>query len=342
MSKLASIARIGGLGLALTATTAFAGPTLDTIQSRGELQCGVSTGTSIGKSFLDDTGKWSGFEVEFCRAVAAAILGDPEKVDFVPLEFRNAFTALSAANVDLLARSATWTYSRDSDLGLDWAGVYLYDGQGFLVSRDAGIDNVAGLDGAAICVTAGTTTELNLADYFRGNGIGYTPIVVNSPDQSTANLEAGRCDAYTNEVGSLAAYRLGLGEPDNFVLLPDVISREPLGPVVRQDDPHFRDLVAWTLHALVIAELHGVTQDNVAELAKTSDNPELRRLFGAEGEFGAMMGLPNEWAVAAVSAVGNYGELFERTLGMQSPVDMARGQNRLWTDGGLLFAPPVR
>jgi len=321
---------------------AMAGTTLDAVKSRGELNCGVSTGTSIGKSTLDDKGDWTGFEADFCRAVAAAILGDGTKVNFVPLEFKNAFASLQSGSVDMLARSATETLSRDTEMSLEWAGTYIYDGQGFLVSKESGINSAGELSGASICVTSGTTTELNLADYFRSNGMEYTPITVSSPDQSIANLESGRCDAYTNEVGGLASYRLGLSDPDAYKILPDVISKEPLGPVVREDDQQFEDVVEWTRNALVIAEEFGVTQANVAEMATSTDKPELRRFLGAEGEFGAKMGLPNDWAVKIIETTGNYGELFERTLGSKSKANIERGVNRLWSQGGLLYAPPVR
>ncbi|MCB1465991.1 MAG: amino acid ABC transporter substrate-binding protein [Rhizobiaceae bacterium] len=325
-----------------TPLTVHAGVTIDAIKQRGELNCGVSTGTSIGKSTLDDQGNWTGFEADFCRAVAAALLSDGTKVNFVPLEFKNAFASLKSSSVDMLARSATWTFSRDNDLAFEWAGVYLYDGQGFLVSKASGVTEAAQLSGASICVTSGTTTELNLADYFRTNNLDYTPITVSSPDQSTANLEAGRCDAYTNEVGGLASYRLGLSEPENYVILPDIISKEPLGPVVRQDDPLFEDIVEWTLYALIIGEEFGITQANAAEMATTSTKPEVKRFLGAEGDFGAMMGVTNDWAVNVISAVGNYEELFERTLGSKSRANIERGRNKLWSEGGLLYAPPVR
>lgn len=338
-TKIALLA--AGSALLLPAA-AVAGPTLDAIKGRGELNCGVSTGTSIGKSTLDDQGNWTGFEADFCRAVAAAILGDGAKVNFVPLEFKNAFTSLQSGSVDMLARSATWTMSRDTEFALEWAGIYIYDGQGFLVSNASGITSAKELAGASICVTSGTTTELNLADYFRTNGMDYTPITVSSPDQSIANLESARCDAYTNEVGGLASYRLGLSEPDAYTILADVISKEPLGPVVREDDQQFEDVVEWTRNALIIAEEFGVTQANVVEMAATTEKPELRRFLGAEGEFGAKLGIPNDWAVKTIQTTGNYGELFERTLGSNSKANIARGVNTLWSQGGLLYAPPVR
>lgn len=340
--KIVNLCTLTAVACAVLPLPVEAGTTLNSVVERGELNCGVSTGTSIGKSTLDDEGNWTGFEADFCRAVAAAALGEDAKVNFVPLEFKNAFASLQSSSVDMLARSATWTFSRDHDLAFEWAGIYIYDGQGFLVSKDSGITDASQLSGAAICVTSGTTTELNLADYFRSNGMDYTPITMSSPDQSTANLEAGRCDAYTNEVGGLASYRLGLSDPDNYIILPDIISKEPLGPVVRQDDPEFEDVVEWTLYALIIAEEFGVTSDNVSEMAASSSQPEVRRFLGAEGDFGKMMGVENDWAVQVISAVGNYEELYERNLGSQSKANIDRGRNRLWSDNGLLYAPPVR
>lgn len=340
--KKASLWVLSTAACAALSLPASAGTTFDSVIKRGELNCGVSTGTSIGKSTLDNEGRWTGFEADFCRAVAAAALGKDAEVNFVPLEFKNAFASLQSSSVDMLARSATWTFSRDHDLAFEWAGIYIYDGQGFLVNKDSGITEASQLSGAAICVTSGTTTELNLADYFRTNSMDYTPITMSSPDQSTANLEAGRCDAYTNEVGGLASYRLGLSYPDNYIILPDIISKEPLGPVVRQDDPEFEDLVEWTLYALIIAEEFGITSENVSEMATSSSHPEVRRFLGAEGDFGKMMGVENDWAVQVISAVGNYEELYERNLGSKSEANIDRGRNKLWSDGGLLYAPPVR
>jgi general L-amino acid transport system substrate-binding protein len=293
-------------------------------------------------STLDDQGNWNGLEVDFCRAVAAAILGDGDSVRFTPLEFKNAFAALQSGSVDMLARSATWTFSRDSELQFDWAGVYIYDGQGFLVRKDLGVASIAELDGASICVTGGTTTELNMADFFRANGLDYTPIVANGREQHYANLEARRCDAYTNERGGLAASRLALSEPDDYMILDQIISKEPLGPIVRQDDPLFRDIAAWTLNVLVSAEEFGVTQANVARMAQNPENPEVGRMLGATGDFGAKLGLANDWAVKVVAAGGNYGEIFDRNLGAGSPVGLARGFNALWRDGGLMYSPPIR
>ncbi len=332
------------LGATLLAAPAIAQetPTVDAIKARDALICGVSTGTSIGMSTLDDAGNWAGLEVDYCRAVAAAILGDGSKLNFTPLEFKNAFAALQSSSVDILARSATWTFTRDSELRFDYAGVYIYDGQGFLVTKDSGIGNIADLDGASICVVSGTTTELNMADYFRANGLEYKPIVGSAREQLVANLEAGRCDALTNERGGLAATRLAFSNPDDYVVLDEIISKEPLGPIVRQDDPLFRDIAAWTLNILISAEEQGITQANVADMAGSSKNPEVGRMLGKTGEFGAKLGLANDWAVSVISAVGNYGEIFDRNLGLGSPVKLERGVNALWTDGGLMYSPPIR
>lgn len=318
------------------------GAAVDAIRQKGELACGVSTGASPGMSTLDDRGNWSGFEVDFCRAVSAAVLGDAGKVRFVPLEFRNAFAALRSGAVDMLARSATWTFLRDTELRFDVPGIYLYDGQGFLVRKSLNVASARELDGATICVSSGTTTELNLADWFRANRLRYTPVVSAAREQNIANLESGRCDAYTNERGGLAANRAALPKPDEYVVLPDVISKEPLGPYVRQDDPRFRDIVAWTLHALVAAEEFGVTSANVGEAVKGHPSPEVGRMLGRSGEFGAKLDLPNDWAVKAIAAVGNYGEMFDRNLGEGSRIGLDRGPNRLWSRGGLLYAPPFR
>ncbi|AWC23164.1 amino acid ABC transporter substrate-binding protein [Aminobacter sp. P9b] len=331
-----------GLGILATPALAGEGDRVNAIKSRGELVCGTSTGTTIGLSTLDASGKWAGLEIDYCRAVAAAMFGDATKVKFAPLEFKNAFAALQSGSVDMLARAAAWTYSRDTEMKFDYAGVYMYDGQGFLVKKSLGVSKLAELGGASVCVSAGTTSELNLSDYFRSNGLEYTPIVANSREQNLANLEAGRCDAYTNERGGLAASRLGLGAPDDYVILEEIISKEPLGPIVQQDDPAFRDIASWTLFTLIAAEEKGITSANVAEMAASSENPEIQRMLGKTGDFGAKLGLANDWVVKVISSVGNYGEIFDRNLGNGSPVKLARGQNELWSNGGLLYAPPVR
>jgi len=332
------------LGSAIGAQMASAaeGDTVAAVKQRGVLNCGVSTGGSTGMSTLDDKGNWNGFEVDFCHAIAAGLLNDPAKVKFVPLEFKNAFAALQTGAVDVLARTASWTYSRDTELHFDFAGVYIYDGQGFLVSKKLGIKSAKELNGATICVAAGSTSELNLADWFRTNKLTYTPVVGSNREQSQANLEAGRCDAYSNEVSGLASSRTALKNPDEFIILPEVISKEPLGPIVRQDDPRFKDIVAWTLYALIAAEEFGITSKNVDNFLATSENPEVQRMLGKTGGFGAKIGLEENWIASAIKARGNYGEIWERNVGVRSPMKLARGQNALWSQGGLLYAPPFR
>lgn len=326
-----------GLGSA-----AFGGVTQDAVRARGVLNCGTSTGSTVGLSTLDDAGNWQGMDVDLCRAVAAAVLGDARKIDFIPLEFKNAFAALQSGKVDMLARAASYTFTRDTELGLDVAGIYMYDGQGFLVRKSLGVTSALALDGASICVTSGTTTELNLADYFRSNAMSYTPIVAKGRAEHQANLEAGRCDAYTNERGGLAASRTALSEPSAFEILPEVISKEPLALYVRQDDAQWKDVVGWTFNALIIAEEFGLTQANVGTQARDAKHPEVQRLLGMSGDFGAKIGLPDDWAVRAIAAVGNYGEMFSRNVGATSVVALDRGLNRLWRDGGLIYAPPFR
>lgn len=325
-----------------TIPQAAQGDTVNAIKQRGELNCGVSTGVSTGMSTLDNVGNWKGMEVEFCQAVAAAILGDAKKVKFVPLEFRAAFTTLQSGAADILARTATWSFSRDSLLNLDWAGVYMYDGQGFMVSKKLGAKSGRDLNGASVCVSAGTTSELNLADYYRANRMAYTAITGATREQNQQNLESGRCDVYSNERGGLAASRTAMKNPDDWEILPDVFSKEPLGPTVRQDDPRFRDIVAWVLNIIISAEEFGITRANVVEMSQNSPNPEVQRMLGKTGEFGKMLDLPNDWAIKIIQTTGNYGELYERNLGSGSPIKLARGLNSLWSNGGLLYSPPFR
>ncbi|SFC82321.1 general L-amino acid transport system substrate-binding protein [Bosea sp. CRIB-10] len=343
MKKLTIVlAALAFAGAATNTAGAADGDTVKAIKARGELLCGVSTGVSTGMSTLDNQGNWKGMEVEFCRGLAAAVLGDPSKVKFVPLEFRVAFTTLQSGAADILARTATWSYSRDTSLNLDWAGVYMYDGQGFMVAKKLGAKSGKELNGASICVSAGTTSELNLADYFRANNLKFTAITGSTREQNQQNLEAGRCDAYSNERGGLAASRTAMKNPDDWVILPDVFSKEPLGPTVRQDDARFRDIVAWTLNIIVAAEEFGITRANVSELTKTSTNPEVQRMLGKSGEFGKMLGLEQDWAAKVIATTGNYAELYDRNLGNGSPIKLERGLNSLWSNGGLLYSPPFR
>ncbi|TNC46600.1 amino acid ABC transporter substrate-binding protein [Rubellimicrobium rubrum] len=332
---------LGTLTLAGLAGVAQAA-TLDDVRGRDALNCGVNPGLT-GFAAPDASGKWQGFDVDFCRAVAAATLGDPEKVNYIPLSGETRFTALAAGEVDVLARNSTWTYSRDTDLNLDFPAVNYYDGQGFLVPRALGVTSAKELDGATVCIQTGTTTELNLADFFRVNGITYEPVPIANDAEGRQQYLAGACDTYTTDASGLASVRTTFETPDDHIILPEIISKEPLGPAVRHGDNDWADIVRWTFNALVAAEELGVTSANVAEMAAApTENPEINRLLGTEGEFGAMMGLEPQWAVQAIQAGGNYGEIFERNLGEATPIGLARGLNAQWTQGGLLYTPPFR
>lgn len=331
----------GVVAAAAFSVPAHAGATLDAVVKKGFVQCGVSDGLP-GFSYTDEKGQYKGIDVDVCRAVAAALFGDANKVRFSPLTAKERFTALQSGEVDILSRNTTWTSSRDSAMGLNFAGVTYYDGQGFLVSTKLGVKSAKELDGASVCIQSGTTTELNLTDYFRATGMKYTPITYDKSDETVKALEAGRCDVLTSDQSQLYAQRIKLANPDQYVVLPEVISKEPLGPVVRHGDDEWFDIVKWTLFGLVNAEELGLTAANVEEQAKSSTNPDVRRLLGAEGEFGKDLKLPKDWAVQMVKQVGNYGEMFERNVGQGSELKIARGQNALWNAGGLQYAPPVR
>ncbi|WP_420794881.1 amino acid ABC transporter substrate-binding protein [Hahella chejuensis] len=314
--------------------------TLDAVKKKGFVQCGVSTGLP-GFSNPDDKGNWMGLDVDLCRAVAAATLGDASKVKYIPLTAKERFTALQSGEIDLLSRNTTWTLTRDGSLGLNFAGVNYYDGQGFLVSKDLGVKSAKELDGAAVCIQAGTTTELNLADYFREFGMKYQPVVFDTSDQTVKGFEAGRCDVLTSDQSQLYALRIQLSNPDKAMVLPEVISKEPLGPVVRQGDDQWFNIVKWSLFAAITAEELGVSSDNVDKM-KSSTNPNVQRLLGAEAGQGKNLGLDDTWAFNIVKQVGNYGEMFERNVGKSSPLGIERGLNALWTKGGLQYAPPIR
>jgi L-glutamine-binding protein/L-glutamate-binding protein/L-aspartate-binding protein/L-asparagine-binding protein len=332
---------LGALAAAgLTAGIASAA-TLDDVKARGVLNCGVNTGL-VGFAAPDANGNWSGFDVALCKSIAAAVFGDPSKVKYVPTTGQTRFTALASGEVDVLVRNTTWTFSRDTDLKMDFAGVNYYDGQGFMVHKDSGITSAKELDGASVCIQTGTTTELNLADYFKANGMSYQPIAIDSNAEGEQQYIAGACDAYTTDASGLAATRAAFADPDNHIILPEIISKEPLGPAVRHGDSQWFDIVKWTLYALIAAEEYGVTSANVEELAKGTENPEVNRLLGVEGGLGAMTGLPNDWAVHAIKAGGNYGEIFAATIGESTPIGLARGLNAQWTQGGLLYAMPFR
>ena len=329
----------------LTAAALVAGyasaTTLEDVQARGALNCGVSTGVN-GFSAPDANGVWQGFDVAVCRAVAAAVLGDPMAVNFVPTTGQTRFTALASGEIDMLARNTTWTLSRDVDLGFTFVGVNYYDGQGFMVNRNLGVSSATELDGATVCIQTGTTTELNLADYFRINNMTYEPVPIETNAEAQQQYLAGACDVYTTDASGLAATRATFEDPSAHVLLPEIISKEPLGPLVRHGDNDWGDIVRWTLYALIAAEEYGVSSTNVEELSKGTDNPEINRLLGTEGALGEMMGLENDWAKKAIMAEGNYGEIFSKNIGEETSIGLARGLNAQWTDGGLMYAPPFR
>jgi general L-amino acid transport system substrate-binding protein len=320
---------------------AEAGETLDAIKAKGFIQCGVSTGLA-GFSNPDDAGNWSGLDVDVCRAVAAALFGDPDAVRYTPLTGTERFTALQSGEVDLLSRNTTWTLTRDSALGLDFTGVTYYDGQGFMVPESLGVQSALELDGASVCVQTGTTTELNLADYFRANNMSYSPVVFERLEEVRTAYDQGRCDAYTTDQSGLYAERTVLSNPDDHIILPEVISKEPLGPVVRHGDNEWGDVVRWSLAAMVEAEEFGVDSQNVDDQKATSTNPGVRRLLGVEGEMGQGLGLPMDWGYNIIKLVGNYGEIFEANVGQGTPLKIERGLNALWNQGGLQYAMPVR
>lgn len=331
----------GVVATTLIAAAAATAGTLDDVKSRGELRCGVHTGLT-GFGAPDANGAYQGFDVNLCQAVAAAVLGDASKVKYVPTTSETRFTALASGEIEVLIRTSTWTFSRDNDLKLNFVTVNYYDGQGFMVRKDLGVDSVKGLDGATICVQTGTTTELNVADYFRANGITYKPVPIADDAEGQRKYLAGGCDAYTTDASSLASVRASLPNPDDYIVLPEIISKEPLGPVVRDEDGQWADVIAWVYYALVAAEEFGITKANVADMAANSTSPEVRRILGTEGEMGKMLGLDNAWAARAIAVSGNYGEIFDANLGAGSSLKISRGLNDLWSKGGLQYAPPFR
>ena len=332
---------VTGLAAGFAAADAHSGGTLGEVQARGALNCGVTTGL-VGFAAPDANGEWQGFDVDVCRAVAAAVLDDPSAVNFVPTTGQTRFTALASGEIDLLARNTTWTFSRDVDLRFEFVGINYYDGQGFMVPRDLGVASALELDGATVCIQTGTTTELNLADFFSSNNMSYEPVPIETNAEAQQQYLAGACDVYTTDASGLAATRATFEDPAAHVVLPEIISKEPLGPLVRHGDNEWGDIARWTLNALIAAEELGVTSANVAELAGGTENPEINRLLGTEGALGEMLGLDNDWAQRAIAAVGNYGESFERNIGENSAIGLSRGLNAQWTDGGLLYAPPFR
>jgi len=328
----------GFVAAALVAGAAAAG-TLDTVKARGQLVCGSNPGLA-GFALADDKGVYKGLDVDECRAIAAAIFNDPTKVKFLPINAKDRPTILASGEIDVLIRNTTWTMSRETG-GMFFTGVNYYDGQGFIVHKKLGVDSALKLDGASVCVQQGTTTELNLADYFRAHNMKFEPVVFASDDETVKAYDSGRCDAYTTDASGLYSERLKMTNPDDNVVLPEIISKEPLGPSVRPDDVKWFELVQWTHYALITAEELGVTQANVDEQLK-SDKPDVRRLLGVEGDFGKNLGLEKDWAYRIIKAVGNYGESFERNVGAGSQIKIKRGLNALWTNGGLQYAPPIR
>ncbi|MCK2185146.1 amino acid ABC transporter substrate-binding protein [Halomonas getboli] len=330
---------VAALGLAAASTASAS--TLDEVKERGNLRCGVNVGLS-GFSSPDENGTWQGLDVETCRAVSSAIFGDPEKVVFTPLTAKERFTALQSGEIDMLSRNTTWTATRDNSLGLNFTTTTFYDGQGFMVAKDLGIESLEDLNGASICIQSGTTHELNLADYFPAKGIDINTVTFDTPDQTAQGFASGRCDVLTSDTSQLSALRLQLPDPDSVEILTELISKEPLGPVVRQGDDQWLDIVKWTVFAMVNAEELGVNSGNVDEMQQNPPNPQVARLLGDDGNYGEQMGLQNDWAYDIIAQVGNYGEVFSATVGDDSPLAIGRGMNALWNEGGILYAPPIR
>ncbi len=340
VSSLALAAAIGMGAASGTALAQTSGATLRNIQNAGVVKCGVSPSLA-GFSQPDSAGTWTGIDVDLCRALAAAIFNDPNKVRYSPLSAKDRFTALQSGEVDLLSRVTTWTLQRDTALGLNFAGVNYYDGQGFMVRKSLNVKTARELSGASVCVQTGTTTELNVADYFRTNGMRYEPVVFATADETLKAYESGRCDVFTTDASGVYSQRLSLAKPDDHMVLPDIISKEPLGPVVRHGDDQWFDIVKWTHFAMVTAEELDITKVNLDRMLQ-STNPEIRRVLGVEGNGGEALGLTKDWVVRIVRHVGNYGEVFDRNLGAGSRLGIARGLNALWNKGGLQYAPPIR
>jgi general L-amino acid transport system substrate-binding protein len=336
MKKIAALIALAFLVAAQSASA----QTLKTVKDRGILNCGAN-GTLAGFGLPDAQGNWTGLDVDLCRAIAAAIFNDPTKVKFVPLSAKDRFTALQSGEVDVLIRNTTWTSSRDSSLGLNFTGVNYYDGQGFMVRKALKVNSALELNGASICVQQGTTTELNLADYFRSHNMQLKSVTFATADEAVKAYDAGRCDAYTTDASALYGERLRLANSNDHVILPEIISKEPLGPAVRHGDDQWFDVVKWVLFAMIDAEELNVNSKNTDEALKSA-NPEIKRLVGTEGNYGEQLGLTKDWVVRIVKLVGNYGEVFERNVGQGSPLKIDRGLNRLWSKGGIQYAPPVR
>ncbi|MGE3066633.1 MAG: amino acid ABC transporter substrate-binding protein [Hyphomicrobiaceae bacterium] len=336
--RLLTVAAAAVVGLAGAAQAQT--KTLDQVKQRGSLNCGVNAGLA-GFSAPDDKGNWTGIDVDYCKAIAAAVLGDANKVKYVPTTAKERFTALQSGEVDVLIRNTTWTIARDSSLGLIFAGVNYYDGQGFMVKASLGVKSAKELNGATVCVQTGTTTELNLADYFKANNMTYKPVVFEKLDETVQAYLSGRCDVYTTDQSGLYSIRVQQPKPEDHVVLPEIISKEPLGPSVRQGDDQWLTVVKWVHFALINAEEAGITQGNVDQML-TSTNPDIKRMLGKDGDLGKGISLDNDWVVKIIKAVGNYGEVFERNVGSGSRLKIARGLNNLWNKGGIQYAPPIR
>jgi len=344
VSKHLSIAAAVGLTAALASGAAMAGKDLDAIKARGAVICGVPTGIA-GFAVADSQGKWVGLDVDVCRAVSAAIFGDSEKVKYVPLTSQQRFTALQSSEVDLLSNNTTITLQRDTALGLDFTAITYYDGQGFMVNKKLGVKSAKELNGATVCVAPGTTTELNLADYFRANKMSFKPVVIEKVEEIRAAFFSGRCDVYTTDVSSLAATRVANvpapAKAEDFIILPEIISKEPLGPMVRHGDNQFTDIVRWAQYAMLEAEEYGITSKNVDDMLK-SENPTIKRILGVTPGMGKALGVDEKWVYNIIKQVGNYGESFDKHVGPNSLLKIDRGVNKLWTQGGLQYAPPIR
>jgi general L-amino acid transport system substrate-binding protein len=339
-TRNASLLGLAAAGLFLVCAAPAHSSLLDSVKESGRLTCGVTSGLP-GFSQPSSEGTWTGLDVDTCRAIAAAILGDADAVRFIPLTAQERFTALQSGEIDVLTRNTTWTLVRDASLGLNFTGVNYYDGQGFMVSTELGVNSALELDGATVCIQSGTTTELNLTDYFRANGMSYDALVFDTSEQTIQGFAANRCDVLTSDQSQLAALRTQLPDPSVAVVLPEIISKEPLGPVVRQGDDRFFNVVKWTLFLQINAEELGVSQANVEEMLG-SDDPAIQRLLGVSGNMGELLGLPADFGYQVVSQIGNYSDMFERNVGIETPLGLQRGLNALWTDGGILYAPPVR
>jgi len=340
---LSALAAVTAVALSATSftSTAQAGKVLDGVKAKGFIQCGVSQGLP-GFSNPDTSGNWTGIDVDMCRGTAAALFGDASKVKYTPLSSKERFTALQSGEIDMLSRNTTWTLVRDTALGLNFAGVNYYDGQGFMVRKSLGVKSALELDGASVCTNLGTTTELNLSDYFRANGMKFKGVFFEKADEVVAAYDSGRCDVYTTDQSGLAAQRIKLKNPDEHMILPEIISKEPLGPVVAHGDDQWFDLVKWTYYAMLEAEENGVSSSNVDDLKANSTSPVVKRLLGVEGDTGKNLGVSKDWAYNIVKQVGNYGELFEKHLGPKTTLQLPRGLNNLWTKGGIQYAMPVR